>query len=103
MDAILVRFGHREYTITATADRFGVKRGTEGEFKYLPVLWDVYAHERPRPYRTRLKFSGTAEDLLEYMVVVANLRVRSDWGLCVDTCEQVLATGRTPRYNRKEA
>ena len=37
--------------------------------------------------------SLTMADLL----ICANLRVRSDWGLCVAICEQVLATGRTPR------
>ena len=97
MEQLTVRYGIHEYTITATPDRLGVCRGTVGKFKYLPVMWDVYANNRPKPFRTRLKFSGTAEDLFEYLLICANLRVRSDWGLCVAICEQVLATGRTPR------
>lgn len=89
-----VTFGAHSYLIIAADNRLGVCRGYGHKVKYLPVMWDVYAHNA-RPLRTRIKFSGTAEDLQENLELCS--RINSDAGRCIALCEQVLATGKTPR------
>ena len=89
-----VTFGTHFYLIISAGNLFGVCRGYGQKVKYLPVMWDVSAHIA-RPLRTRIKFSGTAEDLQESLELCS--RIKADAGRCAALCEQVLATGRTTR------
>lgn len=90
-----VSFQGHEYSITSFGDRFGVCRGVHDRIKYMPVVWKYDAHNFPELHKTRLSFTGAAEDLVEAVATCA--RISCAIPECIRLCEHVLRFGHTPR------